>query len=333
MLKPDVPVAGGVERGGARQAPRRVRRLVDGLRLRRAARLVDQGARRQPRSRHRDRARQAGRSAGARRRRLALSRTLRTLGIGTSTRNPTHRRRVEPLTDSASSTTLTVSYELDLWGRNRAGVRAAESSLRRRAFDRDTARLTLIAGVATGYFDVLSLRTRLAIARENLAIARAVLDLVSARARNGAASALDVSRQEATVLSQRAALLPLEQQERQTLAALADTDGPSAEGLRRARQRDVADLPVPADRSGAARRSSWCAVPTWRAPKRSLSAANADVAAARAALLPSISLTGSAGVASSALPRCPRRRRRRRGDRWRYRCCSRSSTAAACAAR
>ena len=43
---------------------------------------------------------------------------------------------------------------------------------------------------------------------------------VAARARNGAASALDVSRQEATVLSQHAALLPLEQQERQTLAAL-----------------------------------------------------------------------------------------------------------------
>ena len=46
----------------------------------------------------------------------------------------------------------------------------------------------LISGVATSYFDVLALRSRLGIARENLAIAQRVLDLVSARARNGAAS-------------------------------------------------------------------------------------------------------------------------------------------------
>ena len=76
---------------------------------------------------------------------------------------------------------LSVSYELDLWGRNRSGVRAAESSLQATVFDRDTARLTLISGVAAGYFEVLSLRSRLAIARENLAIAERVLELVSAR--------------------------------------------------------------------------------------------------------------------------------------------------------
>jgi outer membrane protein, multidrug efflux system len=113
-------------------------------------------------------------------------------------------------TSSTTGLTLTASYELDLWGKNRAGVRSAESSLAARQFDRDTAQLTLLAGVATSYFDVLALRSRLGIARENLAIAERVNELVAARARNGAASALDVSRQEATVLSQRAALLPLE---------------------------------------------------------------------------------------------------------------------------
>src|SRR6185295_1120076 len=44
-----------------------------------------------------------------------------------------------------SGATLSASYELDLWGRNAAGVRGAEAALRASAFDRDTARLTLIA--------------------------------------------------------------------------------------------------------------------------------------------------------------------------------------------
>jgi len=84
------------------------------------------------------------------------------------------------LTDSAGNIELTASYELDLWGKNRAGVRSAESSASASRFDRDTAQLTLVSGVATSYFNVLALRTRLAIARENLDIAQKVMDVVSA---------------------------------------------------------------------------------------------------------------------------------------------------------
>ena len=69
---------------------------------------------------------------------------------------------------------LTASYELDLWGRNRAGVRSAASSAAAARFDRDTAQVTLVSGVATSYFDVLALRARLVIARDNLAIAQQV---------------------------------------------------------------------------------------------------------------------------------------------------------------
>jgi NodT family efflux transporter outer membrane factor (OMF) lipoprotein len=219
------------------------------------------------------------------------------LGFGTSARQ-TNDSRGSSRTE-ASSTSLSVSYELDLWGRNRSGVRSAESSLAATTYDRDTARLTLIAGVATGYFEVLSLRSRLSVARENLAIAERVLELVSARARNGAASALDVSRQQAAVLSQRAALLPLEQQERQTVAALGILTGQVPQGFD-VKATGVADLNVPAIDPGL---PSQLLVrrPDLASAEARLASANADVAAARAALLPSISLTGSAGAASAAL--------------------------------
>ena len=219
------------------------------------------------------------------------------LGFGTSARQ-TNDTRGSTRTE-ASSTSLSVSYELDLWGRNRSGVRSAESSLAATAYDRDTARLTLIAGVATGYFEVLSLRSRLGVARENLAIAERVLELVSARARNGAASALDVSRQQAAVLSQRASLLPLEQQDRQTVAALGILTGQVPQGFD-VKATGVADLNVPAIDPGL---PSQLLVrrPDLASAEARLASANADVAAARAALLPSISLTGSAGAASAAL--------------------------------
>jgi NodT family efflux transporter outer membrane factor (OMF) lipoprotein len=159
--------------------------------------------------------------------------------------------------------------------------------------------LTLVSGVATSYFEVLSLRSRLGIARENLAIAERVRDLVSARVRNGAASSLDFSRQEATVLSQRAALLPLEQQERQTLAALAILLGRVPEGFNVAAT-GVADLAVPAINPGLPA-ELLVRRPDLASAEAQLAAANADLAVARAALLPSIQLTGSAGTASAAL--------------------------------
>jgi NodT family efflux transporter outer membrane factor (OMF) lipoprotein len=194
---------------------------------------------------------------------------------------------------------LSASYELDVWGRNRAGVRAAQSSLQATAYDRDTARLTLISGVATGYFQVLSLRSRLAVGRDNLAIAEHVRDLVSARVRNGANSQLDLSRQEATVLSQRAALTPLEQQERQTLAALAVLTGRVPEGFD-VKATGVADLLVPEVSPGLPA-DLLVRRPDLASAEAQLAASNADLAAARAALLPSIQLTGSAGTASAAL--------------------------------
>jgi NodT family efflux transporter outer membrane factor (OMF) lipoprotein len=126
-----------------------------------------------------------------------------------------------------------------------------------------------------------------------------VRDLVSARVRNGANTQLDLSRQEATVLSQRAALLPLEQQERQTLAALAVLVGSVPEGFD-VKATGVADLAVPSITPGLPS-DLLVRRPDLAAAEAQLAASNADLAAARAALLPSISLTSSLGAASTAL--------------------------------
>jgi NodT family efflux transporter outer membrane factor (OMF) lipoprotein len=231
--------------------------------------------------------------------RVAGSSLFPQIDVGASSAARASRNNGPTSSSESAGTTLSASYELDLWGRIAAGVRGAEAALRASAFDRDSARLTLIAGVANAYFDVLSLRNRLSSSRENLAIAERVFAVVSVRARNGAVSPLDVARQEAAVLSQRAALLPLEQQERQTLAALAVLLGRLPEGFE-IRAQGLADLSVPSISPGLPS-DVLVRRPDLAAAEAQLVSANADLAAARAALLPSIQLTGSAGVASGAL--------------------------------
>lgn len=210
-----------------------------------------------------------------------------------------------------SSGTLSASYALDLWGRNAAGVRAAEASLRASRFDQETVRLTLLSGVAGAYFQVLALRGRLATARENLTIAERVFALVDARVRHGAASPLDLARQQAAVLGQRAAIPPLELQERQTLFALALLLGRPPEGFTAGLASasgtagagvapKLTDLAVPRAAPGLPA-DLLVRRPDVASAEAQLAAAHANVAAARAALLPAITLTGSAGLASTVL--------------------------------
>ena len=199
----------------------------------------------------------------------------------------------------ASSASLSVSWEVDLWGRLAAGVNAASANLAASRFDLAAARLSLDANVATTWFETLALSNRLAIARENLAIAERLLALVEVRYRNGAANALDVSRQRTAVLSQRAVIAPLEIQLRQTRSALALLAGEFPQGFN-SPETQLDALAVPAVAAGLPS-DLLTRRPDIAAAEARLAGADANVAAARAALLPSVQLTGSGGLASAAL--------------------------------
>ncbi len=223
-----------------------------------------------------------------------------TLDLGVvSVRRDTHSDQGPAINVDTTNGVISASYEIDLWGRLASGKRAAESSLLASRYDLETARLTLVSGVATAYFDLLSLRDRLALARENVATAERVLAVVESRVRNGAATPLDLVRQRAATVSQRAAIPPLELQERQTLSALAILVGRTPAGFDAA-GRSVVALEIPEIAPGLpvdllVRR------PDIAAAEAQLLAANANLAVARAALLPAITLSGSVGLASGAL--------------------------------
>jgi multidrug efflux system outer membrane protein len=202
-------------------------------------------------------------------------------------------------TQRSTSVSVGISYEIDLWGRVAALDQGAQASLRGSRYDLETVRLSLTTGVANAYFQVLSLRMRLAVARENLEIAEKVRKIVDARYRNGVATALDLSRQRTTVLTQRTALLPLEVQERQSISALAILLGRPPQGFG-VQGTDLTALAVPEVAAGLPS-SLLTRRPDLASAEAQLAGADANLAAARAALLPTLSLTSAAGMSNNAL--------------------------------
>ena len=222
------------------------------------------------------------------------------LSLGGNTASRRNDPDLGPTTSSESSSlSLGTSYEVDLWGRLAAGVRSTEASLAAVRHDYASVQLSLEAAVANAYFQSLAAGERLAIAGDNLAIAERVLAVVDARYRNGAASMLDLTRQRTAVLSQQSALIPLEVQQRQTRYALAILLGQVPQSFRLEAEALQA-LRIPPVGAGLPSELLTRRPDLARAEAR-LAAADADVVVARTALLPSFSLSASAGIASPTL--------------------------------
>jgi NodT family efflux transporter outer membrane factor (OMF) lipoprotein len=232
--------------------------------------------------------------------RIAGAPLLPSVGVGaTAVRERAPVSGVGVETYNQFSPVATASYELDFWGKNRAGRAAAKATAAASRYDRDTVELTVLAGVASAYFQVLELSDRIAIADANYASAGQVLRGLRRERDAGTATALDVAQQETVVATLNAAIPPLRQQRRQAQDGLAILLGRLPESIA-APQGGLDALSAPAVTPGLpsellARR------PDVASAEAQLIAANANVAVARAAFFPSISLTGSDGFASSAL--------------------------------
>jgi len=195
--------------------------------------------------------------------------------------------------------TLTASYEIDFWGKNRSLLRAAEETAVASRYDREVVGLTTVVAVANAYFQVLAAQDRLRVARENLASATRVLNLIQQRLQAGTASALDTAQQESLVNTQKAAIPPLEQTLRQNRVALAVLMGRSPESVK-IRGGSLRSVAYPRVTPGLP--SELLAQrPDIREAEANLAVANANVENARAQFLPSITLTGEGGYESAFL--------------------------------
>ena len=218
------------------------------------------------------------------------SRASQSTGTGTGG-GPSERNNVQA--------TLSASYEIDFWGKNRSALRVAEETAVASRYDREVVGLTTVVSAANAYFQVLAAQDRLQAARENQASATRVLDLIKQRVNAGTASALDTAQQESIVNTQRAAIPPLEQTLKQNRNALAVLMARSPESVR-VRGGTLRAIAYPRITPGLPS-ELLTQRPDIREAEAQLAAANANVENARAQMLPSVTLTGEGGYQSAIL--------------------------------
>jgi NodT family efflux transporter outer membrane factor (OMF) lipoprotein len=197
------------------------------------------------------------------------------------------------------SALLSASYEIDFWGKNRAAAKAGRFLEASARADRDSIALTTLAGVADGYFEVLSLRERSQIAESNLQAAGGLFEVVQARFQNGLANPVELATQRSVLATAQLVLPELKQREEEARTALAVLLGRPPEGFR-IEGRSLDSLAEPHVTPGLPAELITRRPDVFMA-EANLRAADADLVAARAALLPSVTLTPAAGIQNPAV--------------------------------
>ena len=190
---------------------------------------------------------------------------------------------------------LSVSYELDLFGRVSRGIEAARGDVAAAEADADAVRVAVVADTTRAYADAASGAARLAVAHRIVDLLDRSLMLTRRRHDAGLASQLDVSRI-ATLRDQRAADIPDLEAGRQaalfrlaTLTGRAPADLPAIAAQRSVGLEIAQPIPVGDGATLLARR------PDVRAAERRLAADTARIGVATADLYPRIRLGGSFG--------------------------------------
>jgi multidrug efflux system outer membrane protein len=202
----------------------------------------------------------------------------------------------EPLSTSAAQGLGSISWEIDLWGKNRNQATAAKYRAGATEFDRDALRLVVTSDVANFYTQILSFNDRIRIAENNLKNAEEVLRIIEARFNAGSASGLEVSQQRVAVNGFRAALTNLNQQRTQSANALAILLGLAPQNLA-APQTELASLKMP-QVNLTPPADLLTARPDIESAEEALRAANADIGVARAEFFPSLTLGNTASIAA-----------------------------------
>ncbi len=205
---------------------------------------------------------------------------------------------VQPYTQNVFTIPFSLNYEVDLFGRVRHNVEAANASLQSTVADLQNVQLVLTAELAADYFTLRELDAEFKVVQESVDYERKGLDLVNHRHEGGVANGLEVAQQ-AAVLDATVSQLALVQQSRaQFEHAIAVLVGQSASSL----NVPVAPLkatppPVPLGvPSDILERR-----PDISTAERQMAFQNAQVGIARTAFYPHITLSGSGGLQSTAI--------------------------------
>jgi multidrug efflux system outer membrane protein len=191
------------------------------------------------------------------------------------------------------------AWNLDFWGKYRRATEAARANLLANEWAQKEVMATLVANLATSYFQLRQLDLELEISKRTLGSRSDSLKLTQTLEQHGINSMLDVRQSEQLVYTAATEVPDFErqiaQQENAISILLGNNPGDVRRGLKLTEQPHAPEVPAGIPSSLLERR------PDVREAEESLIAANAQIGVARAAYFPQISLTGTAGYESPAL--------------------------------
>lgn len=201
-----------------------------------------------------------------------------------------------PVRSAVSQTTVvlpfTVGYEVDLFGRRRRSIEAAQASYQASAAGLENVRLVITAELAGDYFTLRQLDTELGILNRTVETLQKGLQLVDSRHKGGVASGLDVAEEETLLNTTRTQAILLLQQRKQFEDAIAVLVGKPAPDFHIA-NKEINAEPPPLDAglpSDLLERR-----PDVAEAERQMAVANAQIGIAKAAYYPSLNLFGNGG--------------------------------------
>lgn len=193
---------------------------------------------------------------------------------------------------------VSVSYELDLFGRIASTNHAASADTQQSEALLRSTQLALQADVAQTYFVLRELDSEIAVVERTVDLRKAELDFVQHRLDAGDVSELDVAQARTEVETARSDAMTLARERAATEHALAVLLG-EAPGQLTMGPAPLApiSIAIPVDMPSALLERR----PDIAAAERAMAAANARIGVARSAFFPSLTLTGTGGYESSSL--------------------------------
>lgn len=197
--------------------------------------------------------------------------------------------------------TASTSFEMDLWGRLRRGAEAVRAQALGTRYAKDVVTLSLAGLTAQAYFSLRSLDAQIQATRQTLVSRQEALDYVRRRARGGVSSDLDVSQAEGARADSAAQLRDLVRQRELVLHQLATLVGKLDLVIVETGADALLSLPLPPLPPAGLPSALLERRPDIRVAEQVLMSSNAQIGVAKAAMMPTISLTGADGWESKAL--------------------------------
>src|SRR6201987_2683811 len=202
---------------------------------------------------------------------------------------------------NAGELNLSVIWNLDFWGKYRRQTEAARAQLLATEWGQRAVISSLVANVATAYFQLRALDSELEISNRTLASRQQSLKLTKFLESHGSNSGPDVSQSQQLVYTASETIPDLERQIQQQENLLSILLGENPGSI--ARGQALTEQPVPESVPAGLPSELLERRPDVRQAEEIIVSSNAQIGVAKASFFPSISLTGIGGLESNALNR------------------------------